>query len=324
MVAPTTAPIAKLGHVAIETPDLEESLWFFCDLMGFKETERVGNTSYLRGIRDWEHHTLSITETGEQGVDHIGWRASTKDAVDELASTLESDGIELKWIDAGTEPGVGEAFRFISPHGHPYEVYFDVERPPAEEGKRSRLENRRYSPQFNNPVAPQRIDHVHVQGPSGWEQIQWHMDTFGMGLNEIFENADGEEWGWWISSTPLPHDIAVHNDEETDVSLFHHFSFHVNRLDNIWDAADILAEHRLPVDAGPGKHAITLMDFLYVKDPASGVRLELVNGPGYLNFESDWDPLVWKEDEIGTEEDHQWIGQQYSLDAVPYAGDFLD
>ena len=36
--------IAKLGHVALVTPDLEKSLWFFKELIGLEETETVDGT----------------------------------------------------------------------------------------------------------------------------------------------------------------------------------------------------------------------------------------------------------------------------------------
>ncbi|MFC6874222.1 VOC family protein [Halobellus marinus] len=322
MVAPTSAPIAKLGHVAIETTDLEESLWFFRDLIGLNVVEVVDDTAYLRAARDWEHHTLSITETGSQGVNHVAFRASSEEALEELAADLEGQGIDVEWKEAGTERGVGRLFRFVSPHDHHFEVYRDVERPEAPEDRRSKLKLRRYDPTDANLVNPQRLDHTHVQGPEGREQTDWIMDTFGMGLNEIFTKGDGKEWAWWLSSTPLPHDIAVHDDPDLPESEFHHLAYHLNHLEDLWNAADILSENGITVDAGPGRHAITYMDYLYVIEPASGVRLELVRGPGYLNFESDWEPVVWEESEIGPADEHQWIGDQYSNYSSPYTGPF--
>jgi len=42
--------VARLGHVALETPDLEDSLSFFRDTVGLEEVDRVAGTVYLRGI----------------------------------------------------------------------------------------------------------------------------------------------------------------------------------------------------------------------------------------------------------------------------------
>ena len=40
--------IAKLGHVALVSTDLDKSLWFFKELIGLEETEVVNGTHYLR------------------------------------------------------------------------------------------------------------------------------------------------------------------------------------------------------------------------------------------------------------------------------------
>lgn len=160
------------------------------------------------------------------------------------------------------------------------------------------------------------IDHAHIQGPDGAETAEFLTDELGFDLNEVFEDEHGDRWGWWVANTALPHDFAVHKLEE-DVLEFHHLSYHVDTLQDLWDAADILSENNVEIDGGPGKHAITNANYLYVKDPASGIRIELFAGPGYLNFEPDWETVVWKKD-IGTADDHQWFGDQYGPDGIPF------
>ncbi|MCO8255063.1 VOC family protein [Haladaptatus sp. AB618] len=294
---------------------MEESLWFFRDLMGLKVVEREGDTAYLCALQDIEHHTMSLTEGPEGRVDHIGWRAADPESVDQYATRMEHLGLDVTRHEAGHEAGIGEAIRFETPNGYPFEIYYDVEKPKAPENVRSKIPMRRYSPECANRVYPQRIDHVHVQGIRGAETAAFLQEEFGFGLNEVFESEDGTRWGWWCAVTALPHDIAVHELTE-DKREFHHFSYHLDSLHDLWHAADIMSEHNIEIDGGPGKHAITNADYLYVKDPASGIRIELFAGPGYLNFEPDWETVVWKD--IGSESDHQWFGTQYELDGVPF------
>jgi catechol 2,3-dioxygenase-like lactoylglutathione lyase family enzyme len=40
--------IAKLGHVALVTPDVEGSLQFWRDVVGLDEVDRDGETGFLR------------------------------------------------------------------------------------------------------------------------------------------------------------------------------------------------------------------------------------------------------------------------------------
>lgn len=47
------ASIAKLGHVALVTPDMERSLWFWSEVVGLEEVQRTGDAAYLRGGLDY-------------------------------------------------------------------------------------------------------------------------------------------------------------------------------------------------------------------------------------------------------------------------------
>jgi catechol 2,3-dioxygenase len=44
-----TAALAKLGHVALSTPDLARSYEFFHDILGLERVEEHEGTVYLRG-----------------------------------------------------------------------------------------------------------------------------------------------------------------------------------------------------------------------------------------------------------------------------------
>lgn len=314
------SPIAKLGHIAVHTPDLDESRWFFEEVLGFKLTEQVGDTAYLRGMRDWEHHTLSLTESGETGVDHIAFRTRTPEAVSQLAEQFKGDDeAVVNRVADGEEPGQGAAVR-VERFGHHYEFYYDVDKPEAPQDQRSRLLNRNYSEATANRIAPRRIDHCHVQDGVSPEHAAWLTDQLGFQVNEQYREQDGNLWGWWLSVTSLPHDIAIHRrPPDTDPSL-HHVSYHVDSRNDLWEAADILAEYGLPTDAAPGKHAITRADFLYVSDPASELCIELFAGPGYLNFDPDSEPLEWQEGDLGTADQHQWVGRgpDWAGVGIPY------
>lgn len=317
------SPIAKLGHVAAHTPDLDESIWFFQDVLGLKLTSREDGIAYFRGLRDWEHHTLSLIESGRTGVDHIAFRTKSSDELDALTNQLESDGEDVIHVETDEEAGQGEAIR-VEKFGHPYEFYYDMAKPDAPSKERSRLQNRVYSEAIGNRISPRRIDHVHVQDSISKEHAAWLQDVLKFQVNEQYRMNDGDIWGWWLSVTPLPHDIAIHRRKAGDPPMFDHLAFHLDSLQDLWAAADVLAEHNLKPDGGPGKHAITSANFLYVSDPASNLCIEFFAGPGYLNFEPDWEPIEWTEDEIGGETSHQWIGEGPGWEGLEYPETYTD
>lgn len=303
--------------MALETPDLEESTWFFSDVLGLKITERTDSEVYLRAQSDREHHTLCLIESDSAGVDHIGWRTQDPESLKKYAHQLRDEGIEVTWIEAGVEAGQGEAIRFEAPNGHPFEFYYDIEKPEAPKEWRSKVKTRVYSQAEMNRIAPRRIDHVNIQDPNALECTEWLQESLGFRLNEYFEVADGTRWGNWLSVSSLAHDAAIVQNPETDETRFHHIAYYLESVEDLFDAADIFSEHGIDTDGTPGQHAITQAKFLYVKDPGSGHRVELYTG-GYLIFDPDWDPIAWKEEDIGRGRDHQWIGQGPDIDAIPY------
>ena len=58
--------LAHLGHLELLTPKPDESLRFFVDVLGMTETARQGESVYLRGWDDYEHHTLKLTRVEDQ------------------------------------------------------------------------------------------------------------------------------------------------------------------------------------------------------------------------------------------------------------------
>src|ERR1700737_3630013 len=200
--------IAKLGHVALTTPDLEKSLWFWRDLIGLHEVERVDGTIYLRAWGEYDHHTLSLKSDDVATVDHVAWRTKRPEDVDGFAERIKAQGTAVQWVDKGSERGQGRAFRFHSEPGQIFEIYYDMEKPPAPENQRSRLLNSPYRLEGRG-VAPRRIDHVNMHGARGDVSAKWLADTMGFKIREHVVNAEGRTTSAWMSVTPLVHDIAV-------------------------------------------------------------------------------------------------------------------
>ena len=295
----TLPEIAKLGHVALVTPDLVKSLWFFRDVVGLEVTEERNDTVYLRAWGDFEHHTLSLTAGEKAYVDHIGWKAKRAEDVEGFAQLLEKSGTEVTWVKAGEEVGQGEAIRFKLPSQHSFEIYFNMEKPLAEKNKRSILKNQTYR-SWRNGISPRRIDHVNIASSMDITDIQEYLaKQLGFKLREYVGEDATQMKGAWMSVTNLVHDVALTSRPGLDKpNHFHHISYWLDDAQDLLRAADILSEQGIKF-IGPGKHGITQAMYLYVIDPGSGCRLELFSG-GYLIFEPDWEPIAWTMEERST------------------------
>ena len=315
-----------LGHVALATPDLEESLAFFRDAVGLEETARAGDAVYLRGVDEFVHHSIRLREAEEAGVDHVGWRAAEPDDVDAFAEHLEGQGIDVSRVEAGEELGQGEAIRFRTPTGHRFEIFHEMATPEAEGERRSKLRNRPYAAHGNNPVAPRRIDHVQVWDTDALGLAEWMVEHLGFREQEHYDRADGSRWGTFISACDVKIDAAIIQHEGEDGGdgnvdgrgepELNHVAFRVDRGDDLFDAADAMREQGYPTD-GFGQHSISRGKFCYARDPTSGHRLEFSAG-GYLVFDPTWEPVAWEEDDL---EDRQWIGGLDGGPGVTYSGD---
>lgn len=288
--------IAKLGHVALVSADLEKSLWFFRDTIGLEETEVVDGVHYLRAWGDFEHHTLSITSGETSYIDHIGWRTKRREDIATFAKLIEDAGTEVRWVQNGEEVAQGEAIRFELPSGHRFELYYDMEKTPAEESRKSVLKNQTYK-SWAKGVSPRRIDHVNLQtSHDNVEIVNYLQEALGFKLREYFVNPDDVQVASWLSVTNLVHDVAIMSTPRSkEPNEMHHIAYWLDNSQDLLRAADILCEADVQF-VGPGKHGISQAMYIYVKDPGSGLRLEIFTN-GYLIFEPDWEPIKWTYEE---------------------------
>ena len=123
-----------LGHVVFYVKDLERSLGFYRDLLGFKEVGRIfnGEASALTSGRT--HHELLLIQVGDapgplsgprRGLYHIGIKVG--DSLDELREAkreLEQAGIV---IDGMSDHTVSQSLYLKDPDGNEVEVYVDAD-----------------------------------------------------------------------------------------------------------------------------------------------------------------------------------------------------
>ena len=123
-----------LGHVVFYVKDLEQSLAFYRDLLGFKEVGRVFNGAAAALTSGRTHHELLLIQVGDApapqqgrrlGLYHIGIKVG--DSLDELRAAkreLEQAGIEIGGMSDHT---VSQSLYLRDPDGNEVEVYVDAD-----------------------------------------------------------------------------------------------------------------------------------------------------------------------------------------------------
>jgi catechol 2,3-dioxygenase len=123
-----------LGHVVFYVKDLEQSLVFYRDLLGFKEVGRVFNGAAAALTSGRTHHELLLIQVGDApapptgrrlGLYHIGIKVG--DSLDELCAArkeLDRAGIEIGGMSDHT---VSQSLYLRDPDGNEVELYVDVD-----------------------------------------------------------------------------------------------------------------------------------------------------------------------------------------------------
>src|ERR1700685_1601464 len=105
--------IAHLAHIELLTPKPEESLRFFVNVLGMTETARKGDSVYLRGWDDYEHHSLKLTASDNSGMRHMAFRARSQQSLDRCVAMLKGTEYEIGWTEG--DLGHGPAFAVRDP-----------------------------------------------------------------------------------------------------------------------------------------------------------------------------------------------------------------
>jgi len=287
--------VAHLGNFELLTPKLEQSVWYFTEVLGMTEVARTGHSIYLRAYGDYALTTLKLTEARLPGAGCISWRAVSPQALKRRVEALQKEGCGIGWSNG--DIGRGPAFRFTDPDGHSMEVYYEEERYVAPPEQRSTLKN---LPQkfTGRGAAVRRIDHLALLARDVARNRAFLENLMGFRLREQVRFDGGKtEIGSWLSVNPMHHQVAYVADVKGGHGRLHHFALWVDEHQDVLRAADILAENRVFIEAGPSKHNNSQGFYLYSFEPG-GNRIEVYSG-SYLILAPDWEPVTWNEEERG-------------------------
>lgn len=285
--------IAHLAHAEMYTPKLEESVEFFVQVMGLTETTRSGESVYLRGWDDYEHHTLKLTASEKPGLGHMAWRTRSQPALERRVAAINETGLGVDWVDG--DMGHGPAYQFTNPDGHHMEIYYETEWYSPPDDLKPALKNQ--AMKFPGRGANlRRFDHVNLLAVDLKKERDFFTGALGARLTEQIEFEDGSLHGVWFSVNNKSYDLAITADHTGTPGRLHHITFAVDSREEVLKTADICLDNDVPIETGPHKHAIQQTFFLYVYEPG-GNRFEVANASARLILAPDWKTISWNEEE---------------------------
>jgi catechol 2,3-dioxygenase len=284
--------VAEFSSFELFSPDVDSTLWFFKDLLGMIETERSGDSVFLRGWHDPYNHSLKVTQRDHAGMGFAGWRTTSKPALDRRVKALQETGRGRGWVDG--ECGMGDAFEFTLPDGSVQRIHWDVDYYRAPEDEQSVLKNRpQRRPLAGVPV--ESLDHLNLLAKNVTDNKEFCAEALGFRLTEHIVFGDDTEGGAWMRLNTRSHDVAFTRDASGRGGRLHHVAFHYGNAQHLEDACDVLTDHGLELEAGPARHGISRAQFVYVLEPG-GNRIELVGIPAYTIKDPSFEPVRWAQD----------------------------
>ena len=123
-----------LGHVVFYVKDLQRSLAFYRDLLGFKEIGRVFNGTAAALTSGRTHHELLLIQVGDapgppqgsrRGLYHIGIKVGNN--LDELRAAKRELEQAAITIDGMSDHTVSQSLYLRDPDGNEVELYVDAD-----------------------------------------------------------------------------------------------------------------------------------------------------------------------------------------------------
>jgi catechol 2,3-dioxygenase len=123
----------RIGHVVLKVRDLDRSLAFYRDLLGFEVVSELSNVMIFLSAGGENHHDLALLRVGQQapsplptavGLYHVAVQLADWDAVRAAHGLLTERGL----LKGAIDHGVSRSLYTADPDGNEIELYCDAPR----------------------------------------------------------------------------------------------------------------------------------------------------------------------------------------------------
>lgn len=279
MTLPTTQAqrtrLIRLAGVEATVPDPAAAAGWLSEALGFA-TAKQPDGSYTAAVggeyaMPVPDATLRLKRGTEVGcaVHRITVEAGRHHDLDRLAARLCEMGISTTGLDAGPE---GDTGLLVTGKGIPD---IAIRRTVAA----------RSTHMAPSPIRPRRLGHVNLQVAEPAYLATVLTDGLGMLMSERI----GDRFHF-LRFGSEHHNVGIRKGPGPTA---HHIAFEVPGWDSYRVICDHLASLGHTIEYGPGRHGPGRNMFVYVREPSSGLRLELFSDMAHIPDEDGYEPPRW-------------------------------
>lgn len=270
------APPARLAGVTVGVPSPPDSARFFERALDFAVDPGDGA---WRLVCDGDYGAGPVRPlTLVPGDGLVEVRFETRPGFDRaaLAARLGERGTAVRELDGG-------GLAFADPAGIPLACA------PAED----------VAPEPPpSSLRPRRLGHLNLKAPRPAEAAAFYMEALGMRLSEQI----GDDL-WFLRLGSEHHNVGLRPGGAGEL---HHLGFEVAGWESYGPILDRLAALGHRVEYGPGRHGPGRNLFAYLRDPHSGLRVELFADMAHIDDAEGYEPIRWEAGDRMTKTINRW------------------
>lgn len=261
--------VVGVAAVTLVVPDAAATADFFEHALEYHRwTER--GTEHLTAQGEYgfpaPRRMLSLRSGPGPAVAEIALELAAGDSGKGLRARLEHHGVDHEVVDGG-------AVRFADPDG--LVIVAAPREPPLDH------------PLAASGVRPRRLGHVNLKVRDAARSAAFYIDVVGLARSEQI----GRQL-YFLRAGSEHHNLGLRGGAEEPA--VHHVAFEVAGWDSYRVVCDHLAALGHVVEYGPGRHGPGNNLFVYLRDPSSGLRLELYSDMAHIHDEQGYEPPVWE------------------------------
>jgi catechol 2,3-dioxygenase-like lactoylglutathione lyase family enzyme len=258
--------IGRLGGVRVGVPDPPATAAFLRDGLSFAVAD-ADDSIVASCVGDYGRSgqaAIELREATELTLIEVIWEVADDYDVAALEARLHASGRPV------TQRGDGVAF--TDPAGVPMTcVPATVRQHPAPP---------------HDPLRPRRLGHINLKAPDPVAASAFYVEVLGLRLSEqIGENL------FFLRIASEHHNIGLRGGESGGL---HHLGFEIEGWNVYQPILDRLAELGVAIEYGPGRHRPGNNLFAYLRDPSSGLRIELFADMAHIADGTAYEPRRWQ------------------------------